>query len=141
MSTTKSIFIAALMFLSGGIFALTSKRLSNAGLLRRFSATLESPPTGTPIASTSFILNYEYVEGILEKRAPHRSGHIALLTELHSKGLMKAAGAFSPPTGASFIFTSPKTIVEEFVNSDPYVKAGLVTSYKINEWTVAVGKL
>ena len=49
--------------------------------------------------------------------------------------------AFSPPTGAAFIFTSPRDAVEKFVSEDPYVKAGLVTNHKIEEWTIAIGSL
>lgn len=51
------------------------------------------------------------------------------------------AGAFTaPPMGAAFIFT-PKasvTMVEEFVEADPYVRAGLVTSHSVTEWAVPV---
>lgn len=108
-------------------------------LPRRGATALLSSTSASP--SSAFLLTYGYVEGILEKRAPHRSGHIALLTELQNKGQLKAAGAFNPATGAAFIFTAPRDVVQTFVDSDPYVKAGLVTSHQIQEWTIAVGKL
>jgi len=50
------------------------------------------------------------------------------------------AGAFNPVDGALLIFRagSPDE-VEAFVRQDPYVLNGLVTAWRIREWTVVVG--
>ena len=48
------------------------------------------------------------------------------------------AGALGdPPTGAAIVFrgVGPEGI-EVFVNDDPYVKAGLVTSWRTELWNV-----
>lgn len=79
------------------------------------SSSLSSSSSTPPPASSAFLLEYNYVEGILDKRAPHRAGHLALLTDLKEKGLLKAAGAYDPPTGATFIFLSPLDTVQTFV--------------------------
>jgi uncharacterized protein YciI len=39
------------------------------------------------------------------------------------------------------VFKSTKSTIEEFVKQDPYYRAGLVPSYAIKEWSVAVGEL
>ena len=87
-----------------------------------------------------YLLYYKYVEGILEKRAPHRPGHLALATELFNKGLLTHAGAHGDATGACFVFDCPdESTVQGFVDNDPYVANGLVPEYSIKEWMLAVG--
>jgi uncharacterized protein YciI len=87
-----------------------------------------------------FVLEYDYVEDILEKRQPYRTQHLALLQSLVDDGKVQAAGPFSPPTGALFLFKdSTPEIVEQFVKEDPYISAGLVTKYTIREWAKSVG--
>ena len=91
---------------------------------------------------STFILQYEYVPDILEKRPPHREGHLGLANDKVKSGMCVAGGPFNPPTGAIFIFKcNDRQEVEDFVKADPYVSAGLVPSYTINELTVGVGKL
>jgi len=54
---------------------------------------------------------------------------------------MLVAGAFTEePLGAAFVFTNRAThaTVNAFVAGDPYVKAGLVTEYIVQEWAVPV---
>jgi hypothetical protein len=33
-----------------------------------------------------------------------------------------------------------KSVIEEFVDKDPYVKNGLIAKWEIREWTVVIGK-
>jgi uncharacterized protein YciI len=33
-----------------------------------------------------------------------------------------------------------KSVVEHFATNDPYVKAGVVTGWKVRPWTVVVGQ-
>lgn len=131
VASRSSVSLALFLLLAGSLSAM-SRRL---GSLRMLSSS-----AGTP-SSPAWLLTYGYVEGILEKRAPHRAAHLQLLTDLQSKGLLKAAGAFNPPTGAAFLFKAPRSEVEGFVAADPYIKAGLVTGHQIQEWTIAVGGL
>lgn len=56
----------------------------------------------------------------------------------HANCLTSIIFAFS----VSAVLFSPDTTkseVEEFIRQDPYVSNGVVTDYKIREWTVAVG--
>lgn len=87
-----------------------------------------------------FLLFYDYVPDILERREPHRPAHLQLLRDLLAKGTLHMAGAFAEPVdGALFVFaTEDEGDVVSFVERDPYVAAGLVTAWRIRKWTVAV---
>ena len=93
------------------------------------------------MATSRFVLLYDYVENVVEKRAPFRAGHLALATEYVERGEIEMAGAFADPVdGAAFVFTvEDRARVEAFVAADPYVANGLVPSWRIKEWTVVVG--
>jgi uncharacterized protein YciI len=89
-----------------------------------------------------YILFYDYVPDILEKRGPHRAGHLALAKEAVAGGAMVLAGAFADPVdGAAFLWSvADPAPIEAFVAADPYVAAGLVTSWRIRLWTTVVGQ-
>jgi uncharacterized protein YciI len=89
-----------------------------------------------PVALTA--LAYDYVPDMLERRAPHREAHLALVDEWSDLGELAIAGALGdPPHGAFFGFAvDDPARVEEFVAADPYVAAGLVVAHRIEPWTV-----
>lgn len=84
------------------------------------------------------LLFYDYVEDILERRAPHREAHLARIAEWTGGGRLLMAGAVGdPPTGALFVFGDvPIAEIEAFAEGDPYVAAGLVTARRVVPWTV-----
>ncbi len=85
-----------------------------------------------------FILFYDYVADIAERRAPHREAHLARLRDAHAAGELLMAGAVGdPPHGAAIVFRSPEA-AERFADGDPYGAAGLVTGRRIESWNVAV---
>ncbi|MFN3978991.1 MAG: YciI-like protein [Caldilinea sp.] len=88
-----------------------------------------------------YILFYEYVADILERRAPYRSEHLAGAQAAHDRGELVMAGALAEPVDrAVLIFkVNDPQVIEAFVHNDPYVKAGLVTSWQIRPWTVVIG--
>lgn len=88
-----------------------------------------------------FLLFYDYVPDILDKRGPYRAGHLAAARESVACGELQLAGALAEPVdGAVFLFKAETAApVEAFVAADPYVKAGLVTAWRIREWTTVVG--
>ncbi|MGH9224581.1 MAG: YciI-like protein [Acidimicrobiales bacterium] len=88
-----------------------------------------------------WLLFYDYVEDVLERRAPYRDAHLGLAREAHARGDLLLAGALAEPTdGAVFVFTAEEAgTVEEFVRDDPYVQNGLVTSWRVRPWNVMVG--
>ena len=86
-----------------------------------------------------YLLFYDYVENMLERRTPHREAHLALALAYQERGALQMAGAFADPTdGAVFVFTDGAA-AESFVEEDPYVAAGLVPAHRIREWNVVIG--
>ncbi len=82
------------------------------------------------------LLVYDYVENIVERRAPHREGHLALVGRWKEEGRIVDGGATGdPPAGALIVFTDTGD-PEEFVHADPYVREGLVTGWRVEPWTV-----
>lgn len=88
-----------------------------------------------------YLLLYDYVENILERRAPFRPEHMKLALEAHEKGELLMGGALAdPPDRAVLLFRADtQAVVEAFVAKDPYVRHGLVTSWQIRPWTVVIG--
>ena len=92
---------------------------------------------------TRYLLTYDYIPDVLEKRGPYRERHIGLAKEMIEEGICVSGGPTSTPgesapKGALFVFTT-KDAAEKFVKEDPYVEGGIVTDHKIDEWTVVVG--
>ena len=45
-----------------------------------------------------------------------------------------------PPDKALLIFkVADKSVIEDFVSKDPYVKNGLIAKWEIRPWTVVIG--
>lgn len=88
-----------------------------------------------------FVLHYEYVENMLERRKPYRAEHLALLNGYAERGELLLGGAFVDPGDSSIcVFQVPdKSVIEGFVSSDPYVLNGLIVNWYIREWNVVVG--
>jgi uncharacterized protein len=83
-------------------------------------------------------LFYDYVEDVVEKRAPLRSDHLALVAEWKRDGRLLMAGPLgTPPTGALFVFlVEDPAQVDAFVAADPYVPGGIVTGHRVVPWNV-----
>jgi uncharacterized protein YciI len=90
-----------------------------------------------------FVLRYDaVVDDYVNRRAPFRSAHLQMLNQLHARGEVLMGGAVGePPDGAIIVFRcdSP-ALVEKFVAEDPYVQNGLVRSWRIQPWSVVVGR-
>jgi uncharacterized protein YciI len=88
-----------------------------------------------------YLLFYDFVKDVAERRAPYREAHLKLAREHVARGQLLLAGALAEPVdGAVLVFKAEhQAIVEEFVRDDPYVSTGLVTAWRIRPWTVALG--
>ncbi len=89
-----------------------------------------------------WLLFYDYVDDIEERRGPFRDEHVALIREAHEDGSLLMAGALAEPVdGAVFVFTTDEhSVVEDYVSKDPYVREGLVTAWRIRPWHVVTGR-
>lgn len=85
-----------------------------------------------------YLLLYDYVEDMAERRTPFREAHLARIAEAREAGRIVMAGALGdPPTGAAIVFKDvDHEEIEQFVSGDPYVEAGLVTKWYIERWNV-----
>jgi uncharacterized protein YciI len=86
------------------------------------------------------LLLYEYVDGMLERRTPHREAHLAALERERAAGQVVLAGAYGdPPVGAAILFSGADADhVRAFVKNDPYVRAGLVRSWRVEPYHAAI---
>ncbi len=92
-------------------------------------------------AVKTFVLQYHYVDNMLDKRDPFRAGHLEH-TKLHiEQGHLMAGGGFLPEVkrGMLLFRTEERSTVEAFAKNDPFVKGGLVTHHEIFEWGILVG--
>jgi uncharacterized protein YciI len=86
-----------------------------------------------------FALFYDTCENFVQRRLPYRQAHLALVVEAHRSGRLLLAGALKPD-GALLVFRAEDVRdVEAFATNDPYVRSGLVTSWRVREWAVVIG--
>jgi len=87
------------------------------------------------------ILFYEVVDDYAEKRAPFRQMHLEHATKAYDRGELVMAGAYADPVdGAALVFKADNpSVAEEFAKNDPYVTNGLITKWRVREWTVVLG--
>ena len=88
-----------------------------------------------------YLLLYDVVEDYVERRGPFRGEHIALAREAVARGDLVLGGALAqPPDGVVLLFRGDSpAAAEAFARSDPYVRAGIVTGWRVREWTTVVG--
>jgi len=90
-----------------------------------------------------FLLFYDYVPDVLERRPQFRGAHLQHAWAAQQRGDLVVAGALADPVdGAVLMFAGEdKTVAEDFAKADPYVAGGLVTRWHVREWTTVVGDL
>ncbi len=87
-----------------------------------------------------FALFYQVVDDFIARRAAVRDEHLRLAREARARGELLLAGALADPPGALIIFQADSPApAEAFARQDPYVKNGLVKSWKVRKWAVVVG--
>lgn len=90
-----------------------------------------------------YLLFYDVVEDYVSRRADFRAAHLARARAAVARGELVLGGALAdPPDGAVLVFrgTTPE-VAESFAREDPYVLNGLVTRWRVREWTTVVGAL
>ncbi len=89
-----------------------------------------------------YLLFYDVAPDYLERRPLFRNEHLALAWQAQARGELILGGALADPVdGAILLFQADSpAVVEQFVATDPYVHNGLVTQWRIREWTTVVGE-
>lgn len=83
-----------------------------------------------------YLLLYDYVDDILERREPFRAEHLARIRDGKEDGRILMAGPLGdPPHGGALVFAD-QVAAEAFAESDPYVTGGLVTRWRVEPWTL-----
>ena len=88
-----------------------------------------------------YLLMYDVVDDYTTARAPFRKVHLQHAIAAYERGEIVLAGALANPAdGAVFVFKgdSPDA-AKAFASADPYVTNGLVTRWRVREWTTVVG--
>jgi uncharacterized protein YciI len=93
------------------------------------------------LAHMWWLLLYDVVDDYLSRRPAFREEHLALASAAHERGELVLAGAFADPAdGAVLVFRGPdRAVAEDFARADPYVRNGLVTTWRVREWSVVIG--
>ncbi|HVY82152.1 MAG TPA: YciI-like protein [Steroidobacteraceae bacterium] len=88
-----------------------------------------------------YLLIYDLATDYLEKRPQFRAEHLQLAWEASERGELRLAGALADPVDQAVLWfegDSP-AVAERFATADPYVKNGLVKSWRVRPWTTVVG--
>lgn len=88
-----------------------------------------------------YLLFYDVVDDYAERRAPLRALHLRHARAAHGRGELILGGALADPVdGAVLLFRgSSPAVAEQFAEADPYVLNGLVTRWRVREWTTVAG--
>jgi uncharacterized protein YciI len=97
-------------------------------------------PLDHTVLMSYYLLEYVLVDDYLARRAALREAHLALADEASRRGELVLAGALAePPDRAVLVWrTDDRSVVERFVDEDPYVREGLVSSWTLRPWSVVV---
>ena len=89
-----------------------------------------------------YLLMYDLVSDYLERRAAYRDEHLKLAWAATERGELLLAGALAEPTDTAMLLFQGDSAAaaEAFAKADPYVLAGLVTRWRVRQWTTVVGE-
>lgn len=89
-----------------------------------------------------YLLFYDVVDDYLARREPLRAAHLEHAGRAQGRGELLLAGALADPVDAAvLLFAGPsEAVAESFARGDPYVLGGLVTNWRVREWTTVVGE-
>jgi uncharacterized protein YciI len=85
--------------------------------------------------AVKYVVFYESSPDVLTLAPAHFPAHKARLDDFHARGLLMMVGTFADPVkeGSMAIFTTREG-AEEFVNGDPFMVHGVVSSWTLREW-------
>ncbi|MFO7278442.1 MAG: YciI-like protein [Pseudomonadota bacterium] len=89
-----------------------------------------------------YLLFYDLSPDYLERRPAFRAEHLALAWQAHERGELVLGGALADPADCAVLLfqgDSPEP-AERFAKADPYVRNGLVKSWRVRPWTTVVGE-
>jgi uncharacterized protein len=88
-----------------------------------------------------YLLRYDLRDDYFTARTEHRPEHLAWVKQAVDEGALRLAGAHTDiADGSTLVWkVDDPARIEQFAENDPYVRAGIVTSWRIIPWTVVAG--
>ena len=106
-----------------------------------YQLSLSQPGVVPSRPAMHYLLMYDVVEDYVERRAPFRREHITLARAAVDRGELVLGGALQPADGVVLLFKGDSpAAAAAFAESDPYVRNGIVTKWRVREWTTVVGR-
>jgi uncharacterized protein YciI len=89
-----------------------------------------------------FLLFYDLAPDYLARRGEFREAHLAKAWAAHARGELVLGGALADPVdGAMLLFVGESpSVAEVFAREDPYVLNGIVTRWRVREWSTVAGE-
>ena len=90
-----------------------------------------------------FLLMYDVIDDFQNKRTPFRGAHLELAQRAVERGELVLGGSLANPVDGSILLfrgDSPE-VAERFAKADPYVTSGVVTRWRVRQWTTVIGAL
>jgi hypothetical protein len=89
-----------------------------------------------------FLLIYDVSPDYLARRGEFRNAHLQLAWDAHARGELLLGGALAEPADGAILLFQGDTAeaAERFARADPYVANGLVTSWRVRQWTTVIGE-
>ncbi len=89
-----------------------------------------------------YLLFYDVVDDYVARRSEFRELHLGHADEAYERGELLLGGALADPVdGAVLVFRGHgPEVAADFARSDPYVKNGLVTGWRVRAWTEVVAR-
>ena len=86
-----------------------------------------------------YVVFYDSAPDVASKAPRHYPAHRARVDDFHARGLLQLVGTFAnvQDDGSMAVFTT-LAAAEEFVAGDPFVRHGVVSSWRIREWLEAL---
>ncbi|MEJ3749144.1 YciI family protein [Actinomycetes bacterium KLBMP 9797] len=95
----------------------------------------------SPVTSPTFLVTYQYVPDMEQRRTPHRPAHLDWLREHAAAGRLILAGATLDPVDTAILVVRAADIlaVRRMLLDDPYAAANLIVGVTVRPIGVAVG--
>jgi uncharacterized protein YciI len=89
-----------------------------------------------------YLLIYELVDDYLPRRGEFRAAHLSHARAAVERGELLLAGALAEPADQAVLLFRAESAetAETFAAADPYVRAGLVRTWRVRSWTTVVGE-
>jgi uncharacterized protein len=87
-----------------------------------------------------WLLRYTLSPDYLARRGEFRDAHLALAWTQAERGELILGGAVGDPVEEALLLFRSREAAEAFAATDPYVRQGLATGWRVVPWRTVVGE-